>query len=423
MGYLVISTLFFFRGYVHGDATLWMGIVLIPLLLRCFGIGQKSWRLAPVVALAVGICCLRPELSWRFILLISALLFTTETIFGRLNAAIFMVLLIVSPIFKYFSEVFTFPIRLQLSAVAGSMLKMAGLPVAIEGNNILLNGSEFSVDPACIGLQMTGFALLSVIFLMAHFRMLNQKSLPIRYQTILVVLAFALNILGNLMRIVSLVVLRITPDNTLHDVIGVVCLVAYVIAPLILVVRYAHQRWGAALITTQPSVLRHPPRFLITGHIILLSVCAFFCFQKPTINISSPQNTLPLSLQTYHVKKLQNGVTQARNGHALIYIKPIPAFYSSEHSPLTCWTGSGYHLSRISSKHLAGVTVYTGSLRKENDELHTAWWFSDGRHVTISQFDWRWKVLAEKSHFQLINVTVEDPARLDAEVKRWLKAF
>ncbi len=373
--------------------------------------------------MAAGICCFRPELSWRFLLLASAWILAVESIFGRLNSLIFAVLFIVSPIFKYLSEVFTFPIRLQLSAWAGAMLKVAGFPVAVEGNSILLNGSEFSVDPACMGLQMTGFALLSAIFLMAHACIQDKKSLAFRYQTILVMVAFALNILGNLMRIVTLIVLHITPENVLHDVVGLLCLIAYVVVPLSLAVRYAHRRWAALLVTERTSGTNHSPGLLIGGHLVLLTICAFFCFQKPVINIRSSQNTLAVSRQAYHTEKLKSGVTRLRNDHALVYLKPIPAFYSSEHSPVTCWTGSGYHLSRISKKRLAGTVIYTGSLRKGNDELHTAWWFSDGQHATISQLDWRWKSLTGKSHFQLINVTTEDPALLDVEIKRWLTAI
>jgi exosortase N len=416
-----ISTVFFFRGYIQGDATFWMGIVLVPLLLQCFGVGQKSWRLAPVVALIAGICCFRPELSWRFLLLVTTLLFAVESLIGRLNTQVFVVMLIISPIFKYFSEVFTFPIRLQLSSWAGSILKMAGLPVTIEGNSILLNGSEFSVDPACMGLQMTGFTLLAVIFLIAHFHKQDQKSLPLPHQAVLMFLAFTLNIFGNLARIIMLVVLRIAPDNALHDVIGVACLMVYVVAPLIFIVRRTHSRFSKMIVPRETAAGNF--RLLIPGHLILLATCAFFCFQKPITNIGSPKGQEVTTREGYVVEQFKSGVTLFRNGNALVYIKPIPAFYSSEHSPVTCWTGSGYHLSRILKKRLAGTVVYIGTLRKGDDELHTAWWLSDGHHATISQLDWRWKSLTETSHFQLINVTAQDPVRLDMEVKRWLPAF
>lgn len=422
MAYSGISTIFFLRGYIQGDATFWMGVGLVPLLVRCFGVGQKSWRLAPAVAVIAGICCFQPELSWRFLLLATALLFATESLFGRLNAQIFVVMVIISPIFKYFSEVFTFPIRLQLSAWAGSILKVAGLPVTIEGNSILLNGSEFSVDPACMGLQMTGFTLLAAIFLMAHFRMQDQKSLALPYQAAVVFLAFILNTFGNLARVIMLVVLHIAPDNALHDVIGVACLIIYVVTPLIFIVSRTHRRFSKMIVPQEISANNHSP-LLIPAHLVLLATCAFFSFQKPVSNIRSPKGPRAVMREGYAMEQLKSGVTRFRNSHALVYIKPVPAFYSSEHSPVTCWTGSGYHLSRISKKCLAGRVVYIGSLRKGDDELHTAWWLSDGHYATIGQLDWRWKSLTEKSHFQLINVTAENPAQLDMEVKRWLTAI
>lgn len=420
--YLGISGIFFIQGYINADATFWMGVMLIPMLLRSFPVGEKSWRLAPAVATLLLICCFRQELSWRFLLLVFALLFTTESLFGRLNSYFFLVLLIISPIFKYVSEVFTFPIRLQISACAGLVLQAAGLPATIEGNSILLNGAEFSVEPACMGLQMTGFALLAAIFFIAHFRLQCQKTLPLGYQIVLILLAFALNTIGNLMRIIMLVLLRIAPDNALHDFAGIACLIIYVAAPLTFMVRYTYRRFGKTIIIQKISVENHS-QLLTPGHLLLLAACAFICLQKPAINIRSSEGAQVSAREGYAMQQLQSGVTQFRNGHALVYIKPIPAFYSSEHSPVTCWTGSGYRLSRISKKHVAGTVVYIGSLKKGDDELLTAWWLSDGRTATISQLDWRWKSLTEYSHFQLINVTADDPVRLDMEVKRWLPAI
>lgn len=415
--YLGISSIFFMHGYIHGDATFWMGIVLIPLLLRSYPPAEKSWRLAPAVAVMLFVCCFRQETSWRFLLLVLALLFAVESLLGKLNGQFFMVLIIISPIFKYVSEVFTFPIRLQISAWAGWVLRAAQFPVVVEGNSIQLNGVEFTVDPACMGLQMTGFALLSVVFLMAHFRIRHQQSLSFRYQVMLMLVAFALNTIGNLMRIILLVALHITPDNALHDVAGIVCLLVYVAAPLIFIVRHAHQRLCEP-VATRRSIDKNRSQLLIPGHLALLAACAFFCFQKPVINIRSA--TKIASREGYAMQQLESGVTQFKNDQALVYIKPIPAFYSSEHSPVTCWVGSGYHLSRISKKQVAGTVVYVGSLKKGDDELLTAWWLSSGQYATISQFDWRWKSLTENSHFQLVNVTADDAARLDAEVKRWL---
>ncbi len=422
MAYLGIFSTFFMHGYLNADATFWMGIVLIPLLLRSFPPDEKSWRLAPPIAVMVLICCFRQELSWRFLLLALASLFAVESLFGKLNAQFFMVLLIISPIFKYVSEVFTFPIRLQISALAGRILRAAHFPAMVEGNSIQLDGSEFTVDPACMGLQMTGFALLAVIFLTAHYQAQGRQSLSSLYQVMLLLLAFVLNTMGNLMRIILLIALHIAPDNTLHDVTGIVCLVVYVVVPLIFIVRYTHRRWGKPAIVKHTTNENHS-RLLVAGHWVLLVICAFFCFQKPVINIKSAKTSEFTAREGYAMQQLQTGITQFTNEHALVYIKPIPAFYSSEHSPITCWTGSGYHLSRISKKHVAGTVVYVGRLKKGDDELHTAWWLSNGRYVTISQVDWRWKSLTENSHFQLVNVTANDPTRLDMEVKRWLPAI
>jgi hypothetical protein len=47
----------------------------------------------------------------------------------------------------------------------------------------------------------------------------------------------------------------------------------------------------------------------------------------------------------------------------------------------------------------------SGNIAKGQDQLLTAWWFSNHDHNTISQLDWRWRVLWGDPEFQLVNVT------------------
>ncbi len=109
-------------------------------------------------------------------------------------------------------------------------------------------------------------------------------------------------------------------------------------------------------------------------------------------------------------------VKQIRTDKALIYIKQIPAFYSVEHSPLFCWRGSGYELKNIDETIVNGHKIYTGFLTKGNEKLITAWWFTNGKILTNSQLEWRWKAFLENKSFQLVNITANSEADLKSEI-------
>jgi hypothetical protein len=55
---------------------------------------------------------------------------------------------------------------------------------------------------------------------------------------------------------------------------------------------------------------------------------------------------------------------------------------------------------------------YKGTLVRDGALLHTAWWYSNGRVNTISQLDWRMRMLKGEANFCLVNVTSEDEQTL-----------
>jgi hypothetical protein len=73
-----------------------------------------------------------------------------------------------------------------------------------------------------------------------------------------------------------------------------------------------------------------------------------------------------------------------------------------------CWGGSGFEFSSITTTTVANVTIYTGMLIKDGKRLHTAWWYTNGEIKTISQLDWRLRMLKGEPNFSLINVTADD---------------
>jgi exosortase N len=419
LGYIALFTSLIANSYLIPDATFMIGICLLPFIIYASPRREKSLRFLPIVLLFFVGSLYVHEVSFRYLTLLFAILFAIESLNGKASTLMFWVLLIISPLFKYLSEVFTFPIRLQLSKWAGLLLQTAHFPATVTGNVIQVNGSDFSVDPACMGLQMTGFSLLAGIFLLVHYQKATGKELPWFLSTLTIVIVFALNILSNLLRIVVLVIFSIGPESVLHDIVGVLCLLLYVWLPASFVIQYLFRYFART--ATEPNLVKVPGKpSTLAFNFVILAGCFFVIFQNKKVNIGGTKmNAFEVS-DKYNSSHLSNGVSRFRSKTSLVYLKPIPAFYSTDHSPVTCWKGSGYEFTNIREENFAGRRIYFGTLKKGNDLLHTAWWFSNNNYVTISQFDWRWKVIRGEPGFQLVNVTAGDQKDLKQAIVEWM---
>ncbi|TLU98911.1 exosortase N [Dyadobacter luticola] len=419
-GYVVLLGSLLSMGYLQGDATCWIGLGLLPLVILSSPTSNKNWWLGFFVAVFLIICLFRKEQTFRYLLLVSSLLFVIQHVLGRLNLLVAAVLIIISPLFRYLSEVFTFPIRLQLSEWSAFILKLANVPVTVSGNIMQLGGADFSVDPACMGLQMTGFSLLAGIFLIIQEQQKTRKEIGTKLKILVLATAFTFNIAGNLIRIITLVIFHIAPENPFHDWIGIACLLLYVWLPVSLIVEYLTLNFGK--ITPSKNNITWKPDFpAVALHITLLLACSFFIFQKQTFKPASVNVITSKISGDYQMNVLASGVTQFKNAETLIYVKPIPEFFTTEHNPAICWVGSGYELTAVKEQVFSGKKIYVGTLKKGSDKLQTAWWFSNSKHTTISQLDWRWRAMTGEGDFQLVNVTAGSEKNLNDAINRWLQ--
>ncbi|WAC10197.1 exosortase N [Dyadobacter pollutisoli] len=419
LGYIALFASLIANSYLIPDATFMIGICLLPFIMYALPRHEKSMRFLPIVLVFFAGSFYVREVSFRYLTLLFATLFAMESLSGKVSPLVFWLLLIISPLFKYLSEIFTFPIRLQLSKWAGLLLQTAHFPATVTGNIIQVNGSDFSVDPACMGLQMTGFSLLAGIFLLVHFQKSTGKELPWYLSTLVIAILFGFNIVSNLLRIVVLVVFSIGPENILHDVVGILCLVLYVWLPASFFVKYFF-RFFAQPVMEQIFVKQPGKPTTLAFNFIILAGCCFVIFQNKKINIGETKINAFGHSEKYDSSQLSNGASRFKSEKSLVYLKPIPAFYSTDHSPYTCWKGSGYEFANIREENFAGRRIYFGTLKKGNDVLHTAWWFSNNNHITISQIDWRWKVIRGEPGFQLVNVTAGDQKDLKQAISEWM---
>ena len=325
---------------------------------------------------------------------------------GRLLA-----LLLLSPGLRYGLAVFGFPIRLQLSAWAGTVLRWVGMNVAVQGNVLIRDGLEMAVDPACMGLQMTGVSLLVALFLLIWLEKQRQCLVPVGWVLTYGLAAFGLTIVCNLFRIVLLVAFGAMPGTVSHEVIGLVCVVTYAWVPAWVLAKMLIRYAGRAVPDAgQEASRRFSPKSIVWGvGVIGLGVGLMAFASRPTEAIArvdaSVWQTIGVVKADYTQKQLANGTWQLTAPNTLIYLKPQPDWFSSDHSPMVCWRGSGYDLQHIRETTLNGHPAYRAELVRNGQIWQTAWWFTNGRITTISQLTLRGQMLRGETGFALVNVT------------------
>lgn len=410
--YLVL----FFVGLQHffdwQSAGFLLGLAALPFT-TAFDAAEKGGLRYFYISLCLFVLYLLvPVHTFYYLTLITAVAFCLEMYVGRLNLLPMLVLICMSPIFELWANLFTFPIRLQLTSIAGSMVMGA----KVEGNMITCDGQDFSVDPACMGLQMTVTAMLCGLIIIGGLQKKYRLYLSGGMTIALLGVVFGLNVVANLMRIVCLVQFKIMPGTVMHDVMGILSLIVYVLLPVVFLSKYVVTHIGKKPVAEKKIYRIVPTGPLLLRNGILLVCMVYGCYvnlqPRPVV-----AHALPVKTSGYELKHLPEHVTQLYNEHALVYVKYIPSYYHSEHHPMICWKGSGYTFEKVQEQVWAGQPLYTALLVNGKTQLHTAWWYANGQHNYTSQFAWRWDALKSGHQYSLVNVTAQDEATLRQVVK------
>jgi exosortase N len=394
-----------------------VGLCLLPLVLRVQHRPRVNYVYLLFMLLIGGIGWRYSIRTFYFFTIMLYVLLVAEAYFGRVDVLVWFLVVFMSPFFHQIAVIIGFPVRLALSAWAGSLMNWAGADVAVQGNLMTVHGAAFTVDDACMGLNMLAMSLLTGVFAVAFQGRQQRKALTAPALVLFFGVVFLFNLLSNLLRIVMLVMFRITPGQVMHDITGLVCLAVYVLLPVYYLSRWWLGRWGKPWGEWVPQ---SPPRTLFSLGLVALA-CALLMMGVSVGRKKTGyalQAHVPVVLPGFTTTGLKDGVTKLESNEALVYIKPIPEFFSAEHTPLFCWKGSGYAFKTIAEGRVNGADIYQGVIVRGDSKLYTAWWYTNGTVHTISQADWRWRMIRGERRFCLINVTAGDRETLVKKVRQ-----
>jgi exosortase N len=422
VGIGIVGGIFAFpKSFLSGINVL-IGFCILPFAVHIIGKTRFNYAYFSFMLLFGIIAFVYGVRMFYFFMLGFYFLFLAELFLGKLNSIILFLMAFMSPFFHQVAVILGFPIRLRLSEWAGNLISTAGFDATVEGNAMVFNGSTFTVDEACMGLSMLSISMLLGVVSLIHQYRISRSWLTMFSLTIFFAGVFCLNVISNLFRIILLVVFRILPGDPMHDAVGIICLVVYVAVPLIYLSRWMLARYGRKVEVQESAIVligKMKTSFLVVFSVAIIWIGVSINTKKQSLSKGATHTDVRMS--NFQVTKLNDGITKMEGKELLVYVKPIPEFFTGEHTPLLCWKGSGFEFKTIKKMEISGREIYTGKLVKGGEQLCTAWWYSNGKINTIEQLDWRWRMFKGEENFCLVNITASDEATLFQNLKLILK--
>ncbi len=397
-----------------------IGFCLLPFVVYTTGsVRFNGFALAGVIAFGI-LSMMYHHKVFYFLAVALFVVFLLDFFVGKVTGLIYFLIVFMSPVFYQVSVILGFPIRLLLSSWTGFMLKAAGMQVEVLGNMIWINGTDFSVDEACMGLNMLVVSLLLSVFMMAQRLRSQKRDMNLVYLILFFSMVFMLTVASNMMRIILLVMFQLLPNNPWHEVVGILCLLAYVLIPVYFLIKWLSARVSALVSDAGNRVMVSRTQKSLMIVIALFVVCCGFVLNPDRKEASiEPAN---VAYRQLPVENIPGGISKITTTDLLLYVKPIPDFFSMEHTPLLCWKGSGYEFKSIRKEVATNYEVYRGVLKKGNDYLYTAWWYFNGTNSTTDQFAWRTDMLKGANRYCLVNITSKEEKKLNEYVKEILES-
>lgn len=397
-----------------------LGLISIPVVLSRNPLQKKSLRFYYAALACCVFAWILPAKTLLYASVVMAVCFLTDNILGKINMLPVLAMALMAPVCDYITNIFTFPIRLQLTSWAGTLLQLCGVVANVEGNTIFFQGNEFTVDAACMGLNMMITSMLCGIMILGFYQKKMGVDLSFFKVMVLMGCIALLNIIANLFRMILLVMFVILPEDPMHGLTGIICLAIYVILPLIWLCPSLVKRFGKVKTETAPRETV-PGLQVIMAHVCLAACVGLVAWKTMLPGINQVISANPPAVPGFKVTAMDNNVIKVENDTALIYVKVIPGFYYSDHHPTICWRGSGFEFKHIKEEIIAGKAISTSILQKGKEQLYTAWWYDNGTKQTGSQLDWRWDAMIHRKQYAIVNVSTQNRQTLEREVTRLLQ--
>lgn len=409
--------LYFLQDYMPWRSLNFMiAVAGLPVIIYGSVSGERSFRFFILGVAAAVSAYFFPINAVLFLALVLSAAGLIEWVYGKMSVIPILIVLIISPV-SYILTILSFPIRIWLTKIAASIISGISSGAMAAGNVITYNGIDYSVDPACMGLKMLSTSLWFSMYLLYFIQKKHNRYLNLHLLVWSLVIVGLLNIVTNLSRIVLLVYFNIQPDNIMHDMVGIGCFALYTVLPILYLFNMLVKHKGRQA---------NKPEFQQDGNSVrsIVPVAVLMVIVFSGIHISTSNRQVPATkikqIKGYTCDNFSNDVVRITNDNTLIYIKSIPAFYSSEHNPLMCWVGSGYEFNQLKEQQYKNVTVYTGMLEDKENILYTAWWYDNGKKRTINQLSWRSDMIKGADKYSVVNVTCNSAEELNSEVNKIL---
>ncbi len=342
--------------------------------------------------------------------------FALLAFFGkRATVASAAVLFLMAPVFQYFVNTFSFEVRLALARWVGHLFQIFKSNTSAQQAVIHHNGNAFSVDPACMGLNMLVASLLLAIIFLGYQQRNQAKRLASYFTLMFLAVVVLLNIGSNLIRIFLLVQFAIAPEAVLHEAIGLICLAVYVAVPAGFGAKWCVKIRGKPQPPAVVASTKTKSPLLILPLLALITAAGIFIGENDSYKRFEPFSHK--RLDGYSVIQHVPGILKIENKNALVYIKYIRGFYDTDHNPAICWRGSGYTFQNVATQNINGTNFFTARLQNQTDTLYTAWCYSTGKRYVTSQMAWRKDMAWSGSTYAVINITAATEQALVHELK------
>jgi exosortase N len=304
----------------------------------------------------------------------------------------FCCVLLFSSLFQKISDGFSTEIKQEICKWVYFSLRNFIKIDGFEGVNFYINQTQITIDTACMGLNLfkTGLLLGAIILILEEKKQNKNYG---NWQKIFVIIAvIVLNIISNYFRIITLLIFQCIENNFTHQLIGWFSFVVYQVIPTFLLLKYVIQpKFENKEYDSKTNI------YLFFGISIILFITSLKMKEEKNYDLLS---NLP---QKYKNGSwvIKNHVYKKEIGETLIYVK------APFHNPMTCWTGSGYKITKTEIISKNNHEIWKITMKKNNKTYHSYWWYEIDNQIETNYFKATLQSLQDRKPIKLINETIE----------------